>query len=324
MDSEFKNLGFKKYLFANGRRSLADSFTKNNRCGIYILHFENGEYYAGLAIDVVRRYAQHRKNHLDIDYVSFKEIAKPALDLVETETIAKLERVNKTLRNISKVSIIHGETDFDLLISIEKQEQWLNKKSPIENLSSARFNYPELRNRYTKKFEKFKKLPLSEKASEIYREYVLQTIPFPRETEYSFWSVSCMPAPGKTLLNHNIFWQQTFYIYENDFTFKKNGKTHKEHGLDVSIWVSKSRLFENYTIKQLKEKYYWLALGKIVYPTGGQDQQQIIIRDEEFFDFLADPNILASIKEFNLRLMRKGGCIYNRYHCFDLADVAIE
>lgn len=44
----------------------------------------------------------------------------------------------------------------------------------------------------------------------------------------------------------------------------------------------------------------------------------------DFLNFLDDALMLASIKEFNLRLMRKGGCIFNRYHCFDLADQALR
>ena len=66
MESEFYHLGFEKHLFVKERQSIADCFTKKNRCGIYILHFENGEYYVGLAIDILKRFAQHRKNHSDI------------------------------------------------------------------------------------------------------------------------------------------------------------------------------------------------------------------------------------------------------------------
>ena len=52
-----------------GRASIADLFRPSKRCGLYILHFDNGEFYAGQAIDVTRGYVQHRKVHSDIcDY----------------------------------------------------------------------------------------------------------------------------------------------------------------------------------------------------------------------------------------------------------------
>src|SRR5665647_2460200 len=89
MQSEFFDLGFGKCFYAKDMSSIAGQFTYNNRCGIYILHFSNGQYYVGLAIDVVNRYAQHRLNHLDIEYVSLKEVAKTNLSKIEKETVYK-------------------------------------------------------------------------------------------------------------------------------------------------------------------------------------------------------------------------------------------
>ena len=121
MQPEFKDIGFDKFFYAKGMRSIAGQFTKNNRCGIYILHFENGEYYVGLAINVVNRHAQHRQKHLDIEYISFMEAPKSKLPDIEKEIVYKLERLKKPLRNINIVSIIIGETDLDLVVSKEDQ-----------------------------------------------------------------------------------------------------------------------------------------------------------------------------------------------------------
>jgi len=59
-----------------GRASIADLFPPGKRCGLYILHFTNGEIYAGQALDVTRRYVQHRKVHSDIERISFTAIVR--------------------------------------------------------------------------------------------------------------------------------------------------------------------------------------------------------------------------------------------------------
>ena len=326
MQSEFQGLGFDKYLFAKGRRSLADGFTKNNRCGVYILHFEDGQYYVGESIDVVKRYAQHRKTYSDIDYVSFKETAGSQRMKVEKETVYRLENMGygKKLRNINIVSIINGETDFDYLIPKVEQDKWIDSKVAKYDFMSERFEYPELRKRYTDKFNKLKKYPLFDRVCSLFRAYVLATIPFPRKTEYSFWSVTCMPSTDEKLLRVNIFWQETFHIFDH-FSFIENGHKKMENGLFTAIWVSKTKLFKSYSRKQLGQKYPSLFIGDVVYGTGGQDQQQLIVFEPgEFLEILKDSRIVDAAKDFNLRLMRKGGNNNARYHCFDLADLALK
>ena len=68
------SLGFLPTQNVQGRASVADLFKPQKRCGIYILHFANGEFYAGQAVDVTRRYAQHRSTYDDIVKLSFKSL----------------------------------------------------------------------------------------------------------------------------------------------------------------------------------------------------------------------------------------------------------
>jgi predicted GIY-YIG superfamily endonuclease len=323
MQSEFLDLGFDKYLYAKDRPSLADCFTKDNRCGIYILHFQNGEYYVGLAIDVVNRHAQHRLNHVDIEYISFKAVDKTKLAEVEKVTVYKLENLKKSLRNINLVSIITGDTDLDLIVSSQDQQQWSHYELNVDSLKTNRFNYPELRRKYSVKFTKLKSFKYFEQICEILQNYVLNAIPFPCKTEYSFWSCSCLPAGrNKVFSRLNIFWQEVLTIYEDEFIDIENGKELKD--LAISVHLCKSKLFEDYTQAELKEKYSSIEFTDHFYEPGGQDQQNVILGGFDLLNFLDDEKTLDAIKEFNLRLMRKGGCIFNRYHCFDLADRALS
>lgn len=323
MNSEFKGLGFDKYFFAKGMRSIAGQFTRNNRCGIYILHFENSEYYVGLAIDVVNRYTQHRQNHKDIEYVSFKEVAKSKLADIEKETVYALENLKKPLRNINIVNIIIGDTDLDLIVSPEEQSKWINYELTIDSLKTERFEYPELRKKYLEKFNTLTKYEYYEDVKAILQSYVLETIPFPCRTEYSFWSVSCLPSTGdKPLFRLNIFWQETFVVFQDEYINEQTNQIEIENL--VLIWLSKSKLQKHFTVDSLTLKFKSLEFVDRVWETGGQDQQCILISAFEFFEFFNTIEIKDAIKEFNLRLMRKGGCNWNRYHCFALADEAVR
>jgi hypothetical protein len=325
MQSEFIDLGFDKYLYAKDRRSLADCFTKNNRCGIYILHFENGDYYVGLAIDVVNRHAQHRQNHSDIEYISFKEVNPSKLSDTEKQTVYKLEFLKKPLRNINLVSIIYGETDLDLVITRQEQQQWSNYELDIESLRTSRFDYPELRKKYSSKYKKLTEVKYAELIFEVLQKYILDAIPFPCKTEYSFWSCSCLPsARVKVFSRVNIFWQEVLTIYEDKFINIDGENEQPFKDLAISVHLCKSKLFEVYTEVDLKEKYLSIEFTDHFYEPGGQDQQNLILGSSDFLNFLDDKPMLNAIKEFNLRLMRKGGCIFNRYHCFDLVDQALR
>ena len=60
------------------------------------------------------------------------------------------------------------------------------------------------------------------------------------------------------------------------------------------------------------------------YAPGGQDQIAFVISSTNFFDFIEIEAVQKAIRLFNLRLMRKGATIYNRYHSFDLSRVIFE
>ncbi len=323
MRFDFADLGFTISHHVSGLSGIQSLFPENCRCGIYILHFSNQQYYVGLSVNVVARFNQHLENHTDIEYISFKPTPGSRLKEEEKKTIYALEQLNLSLRNISLVSIINSKSDFDSLVTPEDQQKWLNYELPFETLLTDRFEYPELRAKYTKKFETFRQYPFFDLCCAMLQEYVNYTIPFPRKTEYAFWSCSCLPDSA-TLLRVNIYWQETLIMMEDEFTGEINGQQQTLKDITICIWLAKSRLFEHYTEQTLLQKYSTLELGTTIHETGGQDQQQIIISATEFFDFLYDPPVSDAIKLFNLRLMRKGSCINNRYHCFDLADYAVR
>ena len=134
----FEHLGFSQIFNVQGRASIADLFKRDNRCGIYILHFSNGEYYAGQARDVTRRYIQHRKNHQDIKKLSFRRVNEKRLNKIEQDVIYNLEENGYLLRNITFTSIPHGESDFDLIMPTKEQDAWLKNLDSVGDKNAER------------------------------------------------------------------------------------------------------------------------------------------------------------------------------------------
>jgi len=200
----------------------------------------------------------------------------------------------------------------------------LKDELPFESSTTERFEYPDLRMKYSKKFQLLKINSLFDNCCQIVQKYIYLTIPYPKRTEYSFWSCSCLPGTDRALIRVNIFWQETLTIFEEQYTYKEDGIEKPFKALVICISLSKSKLFETYTSEQLFEKYKALIFSDAIYRSGGQDQLRVELSEMEFLDFLDDIPIRDAIKEFNLRLMRKGGCMFNRYHCFDVADQAFR
>jgi hypothetical protein len=119
------DLGFGPYAFVRDRISVADLFKPNRRCGLYALHFANGDGYVGKSVDVVRRFVGHRQNHDDIVEIAFRLVPAPDQDREERAAIAACEVAAVRLRNIQFMSVVLGDADLDTVISRDEQAVWL-------------------------------------------------------------------------------------------------------------------------------------------------------------------------------------------------------
>lgn len=162
---------FSQPRYVRGRSSIADLFLPGERCGLYILHFVNGEVYAGQALDVTRRYVQHRKVHTDIEEISFRQVEKNSLDNEERRLIWELEQSGHRLRNITFTSLPKGESDFDLIMPATEQERWLYEQCMVEP-DGDRLIEPDLRRKYYQACERFVRLPHAHQAINVLKAYV--------------------------------------------------------------------------------------------------------------------------------------------------------
>lgn len=306
----FHQFGFAAPVNVQGRASIADLFKPDARCGIYILHFSNGEYYAGKAVDVTRRYIQHQKNHKDIIEISFKHVAPEKLDSDEQEIIWTLEQKGYSLRNVVFTSLPKGESDFDLIMPLESQQSWLRDMNIVRENDGDRITDPGLRRKFRAHYERLFNTQYADQVIKAVKVYICFCIPVPHQSEVSFWSVSCMPEQG-VYLRINLYWQEVLTV------FNKNGD------LWVSLHVAKSPLSQE-KLSPLTKSYQDLQILEHQYKPGGTDQLNLLVPLKSCKAVITDRCVLPAIRLFNLRLMKKGPCNFGRYHCLDLADRLFE
>lgn len=314
-------MGFLSEIYVKGRTSIADLFRPGERCGVYVLHFEDGWHYAGQAVDVVRRYVQHRQVHADIERLSFHQVARAALDQEERRLIETLEKKKASLRNISLVSTpqVLGETDFDLVMSPAEQTRWLDSVD-VSVGSDSRVVEPILRSRYRARYDRFMRHRHAALVLPVLQEYARLSLPVIRDSEVSFWSCTCLPRSSrKDTTVHariNIYWQEVFNV---------------SSGPSGPLWftwhLALAPLQKRFgrSLRRVTDRHPTVSLIDHHYVPGGQDQIEMAIHgSRNALRLIHDPDVLRAVREFNLRLLRKGPCTFGRYHCLDLADHLIE
>lgn len=308
-----EELGFPPaMLWVLGRSSVADLFKPEHRCGIYVLGFSNGDFYAGQALDVVRRFSQHCVIHSDIAGLAFKRLPASQLHSAEREVIARLEMAGWPLRNIALVSSPLGASDFDWVMSPEQQDHWLADLAFVDD-DGPRFVNEELRRRYHGRLDRLLRRHYAPKVVSFLRQYVRAGLPAFRRGEVAFWACSCLPA-GHVISRINVFWQEVLTVFIRD------GQPW------LSFHVARSPIERPLADRSGSQwdRFRSLEREEHTYVPGGPDQVNLLVRLEEGPALLAEPAATSAARLFNLRLMRKGPCNFGRCHCLDLADRLIE
>lgn len=292
--------------------------TSKKRCGIYLLKFTDELFYIGQAMDVVRRFSQHRRNYDDIQGFSFIPVVKDSLNEIEKALIFDAESLGFKLKNAVHVSSILGDTDFDLLMSASEQDAWLSATSPLATgENQPKITLPESQQvRFSKNFDQFNEHPSSQSALLLLRQYIKASVPVPRISEYSFWSVSCMPST-----NINT-WPRLFCV---------NAAMME---LFVVGWVKKTNLLWSFiTVDEDVLCSYWPSpddfkknFPNVEFLSGGYrdaGQNQITLRCSNFASMdrlLSDVGVCKAAAAMNIRVMRKRANMYMKFHCVQLAN----
>ena len=294
------------------------------RCGIYFLAFRPGLFYIGQAVDVVKRFAQHRRVHDDIVGFSFVPTPEAELDDTEKALIFRAESLGLKLTNAVHVTNIVGDTDFDLVVSAAVQEAWLCAPSCLTNSEASfpKIVLPESQQiRFSKHFARFEKHPLSQRALALFKQYVRGCVLVPSRTEYSFWSVSCMPST-----NHNT-WPRLLCVNAGVMElFVAGWEKQNANVLWSFVNVAEDILLEHWaSLDELAKAFPFVEVVRRGYRDAGQHQVSLHIYDGGPMEqLLVDPGISKAAAVLSLRVMRKRATIYGKYHCVQLANRALS
>ncbi|MDO8455667.1 MAG: GIY-YIG nuclease family protein [Burkholderiaceae bacterium] len=318
-------MGFPTLETVTSLQSVAHLFgMTKKRCGIYFLAFRAGLFYVGQAVDVVRRFSQHRRVHDDIVGFSFIPVPKPALDDTEKALIFKAEFLGLKITNAVHVTNVVGDTDFDLVVSAAEQKAWLDSPARITATApiGLKIELPEAQQvRFSKHFSRFEKHLLSQRALALLKQYVGSCVPAPRRTEYSFWAVSCMPSGSSNawprLLCVNAAFMELFVL---------GWKRDNANVLWSFVNVAEDVLLEHWTsLNKLAKAFPFLRVERSCYRDAGQHQLRIHCDGGAPMEqLLTDPGIAKAAAVLVLRVMRKRATIYGKYHCAQLANLALS
>ncbi len=310
---------FDKHIDVTHRHSISDAIKDADSCGIYILDFADGTYYVGQAVDVRRRFLQHKKNFDDIVAVHFRHVNKQDLDTVERDMIAKLEVIAK-VRNIRYASMPDiSNSDLDELISRETQDAWLaNNDTPITFIRK-RVVDDDLRQKYESKYRKVtENREFIKYCIPVLKKYVSKCIIEPYLTELTYWGSSAVNSCRNKCIvftRINVRFQEVFTL---GYHYLKKIPVYSWH-VALSPFMDKET--DQYNFEPIPKTIY---LGEDFYPSGGEDQFLVEAYSlDDALDLLDNPVFLTAAKSFNLACLRKGAQPYAKYHCSQIADLIL-
>ncbi|OIM98997.1 hypothetical protein A9236_09455 [Polynucleobacter sp. QLW-P1DATA-2] len=314
-------LGFLEIKNVESFLSIAHFFgTTKKRCGIYCLSFATGHFYIGQAIDVVRRFSEHRQIYLDIVGFSFIESSKALLNDREKELIYRAEAMGLKLKNAIHVSSILGDTDLDAVVSPKEQEDWLAAISGQDFIGGEcepKIILPQnQQDRFSKSFDQYLGHPLEKSATSLLKQYISKCIPFPRSTEYSFWSVSCMPSTNVST------WPRLFCVNVASMEIFIVGWVKKTNNLWAFMTVDAEVLSQYWPEPEVfLEHFPSVQFIERGYRDAGQNQITLACDEDARMDLLlADPGVIHAAASLALRVMRKRSNFYMQYHCTQLSN----
>lgn len=320
-------LGFPEPADTGGLRSVAHLFGSSKpRCGIYLLVLPEDRFYIGQAVDVVRRYAQHAKAHEHIDAFAFIPTPRAGLNDRERELIFRAEAADLTLMNVVHVADIVGESDLEALLPAVALEEWLTDPfgENEKDFATEPIRLPAKHQaRFEKNVRRFEQHPLHRAALLQLFLYLESAVPYPRLTEYSFWSVSCMPSTNAQ------GWPRLLCVSQSVMEVFCVGY-YKDPSLSGGTWgfmnVASDKLFSEFGSEAaFSAAHPEVELRRSKYRDGGQHQVSLMTSiQDDMVALLTDDRVTKAAATLSLRLMRRRPTIYYKFHAPQLVDQAMR
>jgi hypothetical protein len=321
------SLGFPEPIETDGLRSIAHLYgSSKSRCGIYLLILSENRHYIGQAVDVVRRFAQHLKSHGNIQGFSFIPIPRKDLSKREKEFIFKAEQQRLALVNVVHVTETVGDSDLHDVVSEEELSAWAQNPyaENFNDLDTEPIKLPKaqyLRNQ--RNIQQLRKHALHRDAVILLFLYLDSCIPYPKRTEYSFWSASCMPSTNSRT------WPRLLCVSAGVMELFCIGY-YRDPRLSDGTWgfinVASDVLYERFgTESKFTEAHPEITVRPSTYRDAGQHQVSLTASTQmDLIELLTDSSVIHAAATLALRVMRKRSNIYFKFHCPQVVEEAMR
>lgn len=299
--------------------SLNPAFKKGeSKCGVYRLHFENGEAYPGQSKNVVSRFASHRRRWPDIVAIDFFPLPADQLNMAEQFLITETE-AKYSVRNIMLTNRPRGNDTAEIVTS---------KGSTValpwerERAKGATQSYAD---EIDAKMATLLRHPVFLELRGLVGWYIANTIPDPAVTAGQLWTVTCMPSTNRASTEHRLLTLscgnlETLFVvtsrsedYENDsegFVAVRVNTTYfqdvERFRGPVGLWAVGEAAYRGERVSAFE-----FSLGALLGIVDGD------------IEFPGLDQLLEGAYALNTRLMRRGSTMYSRFHNEKLADLLL-
>lgn len=329
-------LDFKR-LELDSNTPIGPIFPANERCGIYVIEFDDGTKYVGQSIDVVKRFRDHThgSNHHeswgDVVALSFAPAPPLELDILEKQIIQSQLAAGVLLRNRSGVLASEGPSPLDLVVTVTEQKHWVLgdwEPSPSDRASFVR----AAEQSGPTKLEKNATPEVAQAVTKDIAFALEHIIPISPETEKTYWTLSDYPStaggryatlntgileflvfPRNNILDHipdlEPAFRDSFALGTGFFNLLPSEDIDWDAEPDA-IWISNSPCH-----LVMRHEYEVTSTEAFYYPIG---------QLEETFNALA-PEVISDARKFAVTLMRnRPSNLFRRWHSSALVGRAYE
>lgn len=312
--------------------TVAPLFAEDERCGIYVLEFANGERYVGQAKNVVSRYSQHRHGSGqhepwgDITAIQFLQVPESDLNATEIATIQN----HATRAKLRNKAHNHGHwqpTPLDEFIEPDLQRHWATGQpsySAHQFKSASRLKGETPRLLTSRRGQELQ--PDGRRVWETVVDELAQAvalaIPNALETEGRYWMISDYPSTARgRFATLNVGTLELMYFPRSRFE-PEFGNLDASRGLvtnlnaDIETFIPLSTLEERFTadegvIEETEIDGHAITFGRK--PTSYSVPVDTVQMPLGVFGVQAlAPEHLAGVRGLAIRAMRNGSARVNR------------
>ncbi len=302
-----------------GLSTISGIFADENPCGIYILEFDNGEFYVGQAKDVRKRFVNHCRDTShhpawkDITHFSFIECAPRELNVREATTIRLLQQEGRILRNRS-LNLFHEQpSPLDKLIPPVDQFHWADseyldreaQRISVTEVSKVIAALPEDNSTMST-------FPRYESCLRDISAFIDLVLPEPLKTMEQYWTISDAPSTNRgryytvnvgvlEMLRCISAFDDASFLNTLPWDFLEGKEDHEQWGFDYEGIDDLSIIVSNHT-------YPKAPVTVVEFETG---------RLRELLEI--DEDLLAGARALAVALMRTGTAgLFRRWHSREL------